>query len=70
MLYRYNLFVSDVLMTDVNRVATALNVSAADLTRKGMGLMVSLRELELSGAAVKGVWAETTSGKVWVGKGL
>lgn len=66
----FNLYLSTAQHSGLTELAEAMGLSMAVLVRRGVDLLVAARHLELSGMTVKGFRADTTSGAVWLGRGV
>ena len=66
----FNLYFDGHTASGLNELAARTGMSMASLVRRGVELLLAARVLECSGMVVKGFRAETTSGAVWLGRGV
>lgn len=66
----FNLYLSLNQHSGLSEMASSTGLTLAALVRRGVELLLAARVLECSGMVVKGFRAETTSGTVWLGKGI
>jgi hypothetical protein len=67
--HHFNFWIEEEQMTRLRQVSQATGVSMAHQLRKYLESLTQVQGMVLSGATVLGIYAHTTSGQVWIGKG-
>lgn len=68
--HHFNLYMTPGQASGLSELACHTGQSMAALMRQGIDMLLAMRGCMQSGACIKGFLAETTSGTVWLGRGL